>query len=201
MDARKLTRYVLLTLLLVILVMLLFWYFFLRAKTGDIAETSAGRGLGSATPEAGSVGSTHENNTAAGGFDTGAGSLGEPGVTFPGTRGGAKNPRGVDLPVTGDWTGSSTPPFIPGPAFKTPRLWHIEKGPVAGFGFIKSATTTATLYYVERATGYIFSADAKTGDFVRISNTLQPKVYDALVSNDGAVILRSLDSTGRPVTF
>ena len=83
---------------------------------------------------------------------------------------------------------------------KPPQLWKISQNPVAGAGFVKSGASTM-IYFVERATGYIFSADPETGELVRITNTLRPKIYEAFFTNNGFVIERSLDDAGNIVTF
>ena len=204
MDTQKITRYVLLTLLLVILFALAWWYFMLHKQTSDVASSDAARGFGEASPQASQAGSSHDNGAAlvpGGATKDETVVLGNPGLTLLGTQNqGAGQGVNIELPRVGDWTTSSSSAPA-GPKFKTPRVWHVEKMPVAGFGFVKSASTTAKLLLVERATGYVFSADAATGELARISNTLVPKVYDAFVAADGATILRSLDIADQPITF
>jgi hypothetical protein len=86
--------------------------------------------------------------------------------------------------------GSSTPP----------RLWHVASAPVGGFGF---ATTSAgtVVRFAERATGYIFEVNAGNGSGERLTNTLMPKVYEALFSSGGRVALRTLASDGSVSSF
>jgi hypothetical protein len=82
---------------------------------------------------------------------------------------------------------------------KTPRLWHITKTPIAGFAF---STSSPSVYYSERATGYIFTADAISGDVLRRTNTLLPKIYEAYLAHDGGALYRSVsDKTGAVETF
>lgn len=79
-------------------------------------------------------------------------------------------------------------------------LWQIDNTPVAGMGFVKQSTTTA-LYYIQRANGYVFSADPLQRSTSRLTDTLIPKVYEAFITSDGAVIERSLDEAGNITTF
>lgn len=80
---------------------------------------------------------------------------------------------------------------------RAPRLWHIAKSPAAGTSFVGTSTS---LYIVERATGNILRADPITSALDRITNTLQPKIYEAPFVS-GNVFLRSLDGTGNITTF
>ena len=191
----------------VILVGLSGWYFLLRGRTQNVNQADAGRGIGQNTPEASVNGSTFDNTSGGGGgggsADAGQGNAlpPEPGVTYTGSQ-PAGNTRGVNLPLGMDMNGSiSSASGTPGSKFKTPRLWHLAKLPVAGFGFVTSATSTPKIYYVERSTGYLFYVDAGTGGITRISNTLLPKTYEALISLDGSAILRGLDAAGNVTTF
>jgi hypothetical protein len=75
------------------------------------------------------------------------------------------------------------------------RLWRVSNTPVAGMAYASGTT----LSFVERATGYVLSADPGTGEVRRVTNTLKPRVYDALLAN-GTFILRSLEGS-TPTTF
>jgi len=78
-----------------------------------------------------------------------------------------------------------------------PRLWQITKTPVAGAGFMPStAISSSTIRFVERGTGYVLEADPKSGEFARITNTLVPRVYEALIGANGAIILRGVNEAG-----
>lgn len=79
-------------------------------------------------------------------------------------------------------------------------LWQIDKTPVAGMDFVKSATTTA-LQYVERANGYVFSVNPASRSVARLTETLIPKIYEALIGSNGHVVERSIDETGAITTF
>ena len=79
-------------------------------------------------------------------------------------------------------------------------LWEVDQAPVAGMGFVDTATDEY-LYYVERANGYIFSAHPSARTITRLTDTLTPKIYEAQFTNDGSFIERSLDSAGNVTTF
>lgn len=80
------------------------------------------------------------------------------------------------------------------------QLWHADKTPVAGFSFSQAASSSELLF-VERGNGYVFSADLTTQRIARITNTLLPKVYEAIFAGERGVIERSLDGSGAIVTF
>lgn len=82
-----------------------------------------------------------------------------------------------------------------------PKLWRVTSAPVAGAGFVYVASNGATssrptLRFVESATGYVFDANPETGEIVRRTHTLVPKVHEALVARSGRVILRFLGEDG-----
>ncbi|MBI2030833.1 hypothetical protein HYT05_04385 [Candidatus Kaiserbacteria bacterium] len=79
-------------------------------------------------------------------------------------------------------------------------LWQVDKAPVAGMNFVKRATST-TIDYVQRANGYVFRADPVQKSVVRVTETLMPKIYDAVISPNGSVLARSLDGSGFITTF
>ncbi len=86
------------------------------------------------------------------------------------------------------------------PAGAPPQLWHVSANPTAGMGFVKNGTRLM-LYFVERATGYVFAADTDSAELVRISNTLRPKTSEAIFTADGSVIERSIGDTGHIETM
>lgn len=86
------------------------------------------------------------------------------------------------------------------PAQRPAQVWRVEEKPVAGHMFVGSGSTLR-LRYVERANGYVFDADPETGLRTRLTNTLLPKIYEALFSENGHVSLRSVDSLGNITTF
>ncbi len=81
---------------------------------------------------------------------------------------------------------------------RSPRLWHVTKTPVAGFGFGPSG---ASVFIAERATGNILRADPNTSTILRLTNTLIPKVRDAIFSRSGDVILRTTNDQEVVTTF
>lgn len=80
------------------------------------------------------------------------------------------------------------------------RLWQVDRAPVAGAGFVQTEKG-ARLYFAERGSGYIFSADLGAQTVARLSNTLMPKTYEAFFGKSGAVVERSLDEGGAVTTF
>ena len=81
---------------------------------------------------------------------------------------------------------------------RAPRLWRITPGPVSGFGF---RSASSSIYYVERGNGNIMIADPETSQVLRLTNTLVPKVYEALFTTGGSVLLRSIAENGSVATF
>src|SRR3989344_7316691 len=120
---------------------------------------------------------------------------------FQGNRGGEEGSAGVSDTVTGGGEESiSTKPIE--------RLWRVDRGPVAGFSFVdrvlplSSTSSTGSLFFVQRGTGYILSADTKTQVVSRMTNTLMQKIYEAHIGTSGEyVFLRSVDETGALTTF
>src|SRR5262249_16904896 len=81
-----------------------------------------------------------------------------------------------------------------------PQLWHVSANPTAGMGFVRN-TAGLMLYFVERATGYVFAADMNNGKLTRLSNTLRAKTYDALFPSAGFVIVQSRRDSGTVKPF
>ena len=79
-----------------------------------------------------------------------------------------------------------------------PRLAQVGKTPVAGFGFV-GTSTSLRLRFVERSTGYLLDIEPKTGALKRLTNTLIPAVYNALITKKGA-ILQNLTASGVVLT-
>ncbi len=82
---------------------------------------------------------------------------------------------------------------------KRPRLSQVGKSPTAGHGFVGSATSTR-LRFVERGSGYIFAVSPETDALERVTNTLVPRTYEALVAGDH-VIMRGVDEGGKISTI
>jgi hypothetical protein len=81
----------------------------------------------------------------------------------------------------------------------TSRLWEVSAVPVAGYSWQKSAVPA--LDFVERSSGYVFSAQTSGRSVTRLTDTLRPKIYEALVTLDGSVVERSIDDSGTLITF
>ena len=79
-----------------------------------------------------------------------------------------------------------------------PCFTQLSKTPVAGFGFV-GTSTSLRVRFVERSTGYVLDVDPKTGDLKRVTNTLVPAVYNALILKKG-VVLQSLNENGEVLT-
>lgn len=193
------------------------WYLVLRSKGQALTWQGTMRGFGVTTPSGSQNGSTYDNinGSAGGGFNVGGGGNGgtdgygaeNTGNVAANGTGASDNgfaPEGEDTNgASGDGTNaSSTAPGANGQIItppKTPRLWHVTKTPVAGYGF---SSTAHDVFFAERATGYIFKADAWTGEILRKTNTLLPKTYEAAFTRDGNALYRNLnETTGATQTF
>ncbi len=75
------------------------------------------------------------------------------------------------------------------------RLRQVSNVPVAGFGFVGEAAS-ARLRFVERATGHINEAAIQTSTLARVSNITVPRVYEAMISQSGSALLRTVDDFG-----
>ncbi|MEK7601115.1 MAG: hypothetical protein AAB480_01095 [Patescibacteria group bacterium] len=124
---------------------------------------------------------TTQANDSARGFGTAA-SFGSPaGSTYTNSAG--------SVPSTDIQSASGNP---------APRLWKVTATPVAGAGFAASSTQ---LYFAERSSGNVLLADPSVSSVTRLTNTLFPKVYDALFASDGSVLLRSATDAGIVTTY
>ncbi len=81
---------------------------------------------------------------------------------------------------------------------KQPRLMHVGKTPTAGYGFVGSSSPMR-LRFVERGSGYILEFSLDNGALKRLTNTLVPRTYEALVAGDH-VIMRGVEETGLVTT-
>jgi len=157
------------------------WYLYLHGKTTATQQADTARGFNSAVP---SFTDTRGSTAVNGGF------------TESTTIGGSGTIAGNgSASLTG--TTSAAASAI---SYSTPRLWQADKSPVSGFGFVNTGSGPH-LYYVEQATGYVFSADPRTGALVRLTNTLRPKIQEAALNATGGVLERSIGSDGSIVTF
>ncbi len=80
-----------------------------------------------------------------------------------------------------------------------PRLTQVNKTPVAGAGFV-GAGTSSKLRFMERGSGYVFDVDPRTGILLRLTKTLIPRIYSAVIAPSGKVALQTLDSGGEILT-
>lgn len=155
------------------------WYVYLRTHENAIRVSDAARGF---STTGGLIGGASENTKNI--------LSGNTGVSFPGDI--APDSAFLNTSKTGTSSEEHNPPTTANTIqFKTPRLWHVAKTPIAGFGFT-TADGALTLRYAERATGYIFAADPIEGNVTRLTNTLRPKTQQAYFSNE-FVIERSIE--------
>ena len=170
----RLVEYIIAGFVVILIGALVGWYFFLQSQKKQIAVVDSGRGLNTSVPAFyNNNGSTVQNIANSVGSNTMGGSSTAPGIPTADTTGGGK---------------------------KITRLWEVDNVPVAGMGFVQ-ASTTRSLYFSERASGYILSANQFSQTITRISGTLRPKVYNALFATDGSVIQQTLDASSSVQTF
>jgi hypothetical protein len=136
---------------------------------------------------------SQEQTTAA---NTAASGLGGATPSFNGTTGSTQADQAIATQSFG--TGAVTSSGSSGTS--TQELWEADKAAVAGMGFV-TTQTDEHLYYVERANGYVFSAHPSSASTERLTDTLMPKIYQALFAGDGSVIERSIDQGGNVTTF
>lgn len=112
-------------------------------------------------------------------------------------------PLGIEVGSTYENIVSSFSTFVGGEVQSdtsaTPRLRQAGKTPTAGFGFVEK-NGTSYLRFVERGSGYIFDMEPKTNGLDRVTNTLVPRTYEALVAGNH-VIMRGLDENGAITTM
>src|SRR3989344_4300503 len=120
-------------------------------------------------------------NDSARGFGTAASFGSSAGSTY------ANNSAGTALPDIQTSAGNPAP-----------RLWQVTATPVSGAGFAASSTR---LYFAERSSGNVLVADPFVSSVTRLTNTLFPKVYEALFASDGSVLLRSTTDTDVITTY
>lgn len=87
------------------------------------------------------------------------------------------------------------------PVAALPAFHKIGDGPVAGYASF-SATATAPIRYVDRATGHIHEYDLMTGTDEKISNTTVPKIRQiAWLSGARSLVMRYLGEEGEIESF
>lgn len=210
---RSIATFVLIGIMVMSIGALAGWYLVLKSKGQTINWQDAARGFGLSAPSSGANGSTYENiggsiGGGGGSFNVGGGTgVNGPGGASSEVSGGANSFGGTSSATEADAEAeasargaSSTSQAVSGLTRpKTSRLWHVTKTPVAGYGF---SSDLHEFFFTERATGYIFKADAWSGEVLRRTNTLIPKVYQAYFNREGSAIYRTLnETTGVVQTF
>lgn len=175
------------------------WYLFVSRQVDSTAAQDQARGFGRTASFGSSIGSALSNLL---GRD--AGSNEALGITDESSVDGGFSLGGVIgdgiTNVLGDIVGNMMGNEATNPVAsnKAPRTWVVSKTPVAGFGF---ASSSAKIYFAERSSGNILSADPETAAVERLTNTLIPKVHEAIFARDGSVVLRSISDGGQIVSF
>ena len=116
---------------------------------------------------------------------------------------------GIEAPTFGSRAGSTYENIVSSAASiirgdsnevaqKLPRLAQISKTPTAGMGFV-GIGSAARLRFVERATGYILESELSGGVLERLTNTLAPRTYEAIVSEKN-IAMQALEEDGRITT-
>lgn len=169
------------------------WYFFLRTQTDGIESASSSRGFSIGIPSfVGSRGSTAANTARSG--------TAQEFTTSPGSAFARLLGIGTSLEGERSETSIITPPTESNNSseHRAPRFWRVTAAPVAGAAFSYASSTQ--LRYVERASGNVFDADPRTGDITRVTNTLIPRVYEALIGTQGFVGTRTIEE-GKTTTL
>ncbi len=199
MKTRTIITYVLAATIVLILGAFSGWYFFLKSQSQTTAGEDAARGF--TTGPTAQIGTSGQSPTTgelerAGFFSRLLSSVtgGGTGVSESLTTSLTSDIGGIPNAATIQ-TSTSSATAAPRPA----QMLHVHTKPVAGMSFIQSGKSEL-LRYVERSSGYIFDADPETGLVTRLTNTLVPKVYEALFTHNGKIIERSLDDAGNIVT-
>jgi len=74
------------------------------------------------------------------------------------------------------------------------RLAQISTTPTAGAGFVAEGTSTS-VRFVERSTGYVLEASVADGSLTRLTNTLLPRTYKAIVGEE-SILMQTLEESG-----
>ncbi|TSC87000.1 MAG: hypothetical protein G01um10148_105 [Parcubacteria group bacterium Gr01-1014_8] len=198
-DISRIFKYASIGLIFVLIIGLGGWYIYLRTQTSSIDAASSGRGFRASIPTSSSLGSTFTNIISGFRRTPSEASENPPGISPQSFSSGISNfSEGVKTAFGNLISGLGS--LVPGsasstPIKQTPRLWQVQKSPVAGFRFI--AATTTTLRFMERSSGYIFDVNPATGKTTRVTNTLIPKVYDARFARDGSPVIKTLENDVR----
>lgn len=183
------------------IVLLLFgitgWYWYIKEETAALGAADRARGFSIGIPSF--LGSRGSNSANSGG-STGGSALVQEGAGGAASGGSAfLRFLGIgEAPLRPSGAAAPEESASAAPTRKTPRFWRVSLAPVAGASFTASSSTR--LRYVERGTGYVFDVDPESGEAVRLTNTLTPKVYEAFAGAGDVIIERTLEE-GRSVTL
>ncbi len=202
MNYQRIFTYIGVAAIILLLVGLLGWYFFIQKATQSVQGADQARGFSIGIPSfLGGQGSNAANTNTGGSSGASLATQQETGskgtqsalLKFLGI--GAQPPlQGARVPTSPQMAPAQEPLQK-----RAPRLFHANLSPVAGAAFVGSGSSTR-LRYVERATGNVFDVSPESGDIVRITNTLIPKVYAASMGSGGIVVERTLED-GAPTAL
>lgn len=82
------------------------------------------------------------------------------------------------------------------PSETAPRLWKVADTQVAGIYWTTNDSSAPVLHFITRSSGNIFRADPQTSRTSRLSNTVIPKISEAIFINGDTVFLRSSGEQG-----
>jgi hypothetical protein len=83
------------------------------------------------------------------------------------------------------------------PKILAPKLWQLSAVPAAGVAAFSSTTASSTsLYFLERVSGNVFSADPATSAVIRVTQTLIPYTYRASWISTSTVIMEHIGDGG-----
>ncbi|HTR18533.1 MAG TPA: hypothetical protein VMH91_00950 [Candidatus Paceibacterota bacterium] len=122
--------------------------------------------------------------------DSAARSFGSGAPSFEGTAGSTYQNAASTLGESVGGVSTSTP---------AARLWEVSQVPVAGLGWQNGSVPT--LRFVERSSGNVLEATPSDHGIMRLTDTLRPEIYAALITLDGSVLERSVDDSGTLITF
>ena len=80
------------------------------------------------------------------------------------------------------------------------KIRMLSQIPVAGFGVVEATSTTATVRYLERASGNVYEIGPEEANARRITNTTIPRIHEAIFTQNGAgVIIRYLRDDNKTI--
>ena len=198
MNHERLFKYIGIAAIVFLLFGITGWYWYIKGETAALGAPDRARGFSIGIPSF--LGSRGSNSANSGATPSGSATVQE-------GAGGAASGSSAFLRFLGI---GEAPMRLPGagtpeesastsaPTRKTPRFWRVSLAPVAGASFTAGSSTR--LRYIERGTGYVFDVNPESGEAVRLTNTLTPKVYEAFAGAGDVIIERILEE-GRSVTL